>query len=62
MTRTRVQTLQQAVYGDHRMEHGGRKAANRWMSPTSLSSASRPRVDYLPMWEMYGDHARGLLS
>lgn len=51
------QTLRKALAGtQYGSEKEGRKELN---VPYVFVKCFSPRVDYLPMWEMYGDHARG---
>lgn len=51
------QTLRKALYGpEFGSDRSGRKALN---VPYVFVKCFSPRIDYLPMWEMYGDHARG---
>ena len=50
-------TLQKAIYGPRygTLQKGRKKLA----VPFVFVKCFSPRIDYLPMWEMYGDHARG---
>lgn len=50
------QTLRKALAGRYDTEKKGRKQLN---VPYVFVKCFSPRIDYLPMWEMYGDHARG---
>ena len=51
------QTLRKALTGtQYGAEKKRRKALN---VPYVFVKCFSPRVDYLPMWEMYGDHAKG---
>ncbi len=51
------QTLRKALYGiDNHSPQKGRKELN---VPYVFVKCFSPRIDYLPMWEMYGDHAKG---
>ena len=50
------QTLRKALAGRYDTEKKGRKQLN---VPYVFIKCFSPRIDYLPMWEMYGDHARG---
>lgn len=51
------QTLRKALTGtQYGAEKKGRKSLN---VPYVFVKCFSPRVDYLPMWEMYGDHAKG---
>lgn len=51
------QTLRKALTGtQYGTEKKRRKALN---VPYVFVKCFSPRVDYLPMWEMYGDHAKG---
>lgn len=52
------QTLRKALYGTQysTKKSGGRKLLN---VPYVFVKCFSPRIDYLPMWEMYGDHAKG---
>ena len=50
-------TLQKAIYGpSYGALQKGRKPLD---VPFVFVKCFSPRIDYLPMWEMYGDHARG---
>lgn len=50
-------TLRKALEGpQYGVEKKGRKELN---VPYVFVKCFSPRIDYLPMWEMYGDHARG---
>lgn len=50
-------TLQKAIYGP---SYGAlQKGRNPLDVPFVFVKCFSPRIDYLPMWEMYGDHARG---
>lgn len=51
------QTLLQTVYGDQ--YDAGKKDRKSLNVPYVFVKCFTPRVDYLPMWEMYGDHAKG---
>ena len=51
------QTLLQTVYGDQ--YDTGKKDRKSLNVPYVFVKCFTPRVDYLPMWEMYGDHAKG---
>lgn len=50
-------TLQKAIYGPRygTLQKGRKKLA----VPFVFVKCFSPCIDYLPMWEMYGDHARG---
>ena len=52
------QTLRKALYGAQYSlpKIDGRKLLD---VPYVFVKCFSPRIDYLPMWEMYGDHARG---